>query len=127
MSIHAIPTAKKDVQLSLVEWRDAVNKVITDVEEWAPHDFERVRTQDGLELDFQQRRIYLQPASWAVGEFPARLDLWSSVGPRVRIVVDEAGNVEILTSDLIPLRRTWSREIVAELCRDLIRYQDLVA
>ena len=111
-----------------MEWKNAVDDLTALVEKWAPQDLERhiheselnpaVKT---LELSRNGRRLYLEPAEWAAEQLPTSVDLWSSRGPRVRLVgPDQKGSWKVLTADLIDMHRAWEQDSFAGVCEDLL-------
>ena len=115
-------------------WKEAVNHLANRADEWAPRSLGRhwhsmaehadVRT---LELTNGNHRLYLEPATWAEGKLPTFVDLWSSLGPRVRFkgpVEDEGESWTVLSSDLVDMHMAWNQESFARLCNDLLTAYD---
>jgi len=111
-----------------MNWKKAVNDLTVLVAKWAPSDLERHRHKSTsnpevrtLELSRNGRRLYLEPAEWAAEQLPTSVDLWSSRGPRVRLVgPDTSGAWKVLTSDLIDMHLAWEQDSFARVCEDLL-------
>ena len=111
-----------------MNWQKAVNDLTDKVAEWAPKDLQRHRHKltsnlriKTLELSRNDRRLYLEPAEWASEQMPTSVDLWSSRGPRIRLVGPNAnGAWKVLTSDLVDMHLEWDRDSFARVCQDLL-------
>lgn len=107
-------------------WKEAVKELAENAYDWAPKGMRREwhPANNGaqiLELSEDGKRLYLEPADWAVDQLPTSVDLWSARGPRVRLVgPDGSGKWKVLTSDLVDMHRAWNRSSFAALCKDLL-------
>ena len=97
------------------------------IDAWKPEGFtsrlEESVPEDGpvLELSDDEKRLYLEPARWADREVPARVDLWSNVGTRVRLVGPAAdGEWRVLTSDLVDMDVDWRSDRMNRLLNRLV-------
>ena len=113
-----------------MEWREVVNGLIDQTEQWAllggfavsvsPN--EESPEVNALTVQNGGNVIHVEPALYAAERVPTAVDVYAYPSLiRVRLKgPDETGAWEIYTSDNIPLRRAWNENTFLELCADLV-------